>query len=143
MRRGNRNHHAVVGPANFQGEIIARDLVIDLLATMRTAQGRFDKRHRVVRQQRQAKGKQRRFGIAQRIDLARQRRGDFKEGRLDAPPLAVELSQLRGRGPWDRTLERRCKLLSPSRVGSLSVIVMRRTRIVSPLSGSRTSSGCS
>src|SRR5262249_58203040 len=36
------------------------------------------------------------------IDLARQRRGDLKEGRLDAPPLAVEPSQLSGRRPGDR-----------------------------------------
>ena len=99
MRRGNRNHHAVVGAANLQGQIITRDLVIDLLAAMFTAQGGFDERHGVVCQQRQAKGKQRRLGIAQRIDLARQGRGDLKKGGLDAPALAIEPGQLRSGRP--------------------------------------------
>jgi hypothetical protein len=62
MWRGNGNHHAVVGTANLQGQIIARDLVIDLLAAVGTAQGRLDERHGVVCQQGQAKRKQRGFG---------------------------------------------------------------------------------
>src|SRR5262249_4798109 len=37
MWRRNRHHHAVVGTAHLQGQIIARDLVIDLLAAVGTA----------------------------------------------------------------------------------------------------------
>ena len=45
----------------------------------------FDEGHRVVRQQRQAKGKQRGLGIAQCIDLTRQGRGNLKKCGLSGP----------------------------------------------------------
>ena len=102
MWRGNGNHHAVVGTANLQGQIIARDLVIDLLAAVGTAQGRLDERHGVVCQQGQAKRKQRGFGIAQRIDVTRPGCDDLKKGGLDAPPFAVDPGELRGGGPVGR-----------------------------------------
>jgi hypothetical protein len=61
---------------------------MDLLAAMCTPEGGFDERHRVVRQQRQAQGKQRRLGIAQGIDLTRQGRGDLTKRSLSGKGLA-------------------------------------------------------
>ena len=58
MRRGNRNHHAVIGAANLQGQIIARNLIIHFLAAMGATQGSFDERYGIVRSQRQAKRQQ-------------------------------------------------------------------------------------
>src|SRR5262249_28281574 len=50
---------------------------------------RLHQAHRVGRQQPQAEGKQRRLGIAQRVDLARQGLGRLEEESLDCPTLAV------------------------------------------------------
>src|SRR5688500_10292212 len=66
---------------------------------MFTAQSRFDQRHGVVSQQRQAKGKQRRLGITQGIELTSQGCRNLKKCGLNAPALAVNLSQLSGPGP--------------------------------------------
>jgi hypothetical protein len=56
--RWNGNHHPVVGAADFQGQLITRDLIVDFLAAMFAAQRGFDQRYRIVSQQSQAKGKQ-------------------------------------------------------------------------------------
>ena len=71
---------------------------MDLLSPMCAPKGRFDQRHRIVCQQRQAKGEQSRLGIAQRIDLTSQRRGNVTKRGLYTSPLAVHPSQLGGRG---------------------------------------------
>ena len=92
MRGWNRNHHPVISPADFQGQVRARDLVRDLLAAMVAAQSRFEQRHRIVRQQRQAKGTQRSLGISQGVDLTRQCRGNLKRLLLDSRVVDVPMS---------------------------------------------------
>jgi len=92
MRGWNCNHHPVIRPADFQGQGRARDLVRDLLAAMVAAQSRFEQRHRIVRQQRQAKGTQRSLGISQGVDLTRPCRGKLKRLLLDSRVVDVPMS---------------------------------------------------
>jgi len=59
VQRGNRDHHAVVGAADFQRQVVARDLVShDLFAVGRPQRG-LQHRDGVERQERQAEREQR------------------------------------------------------------------------------------
>src|SRR5262249_19518543 len=50
----------------------------------------FQQRHRIARQQTQGERKQGRLGVAQRVDLTRQRLSRLEEQPLDSPTLAID-----------------------------------------------------
>jgi hypothetical protein len=87
----NGDHHPVVSPRHLIGQMIPRDLLFNDLLAVDCAQRRFDHTHQVVRHQRYAESEQGRLGVAQRVDLAIERRLQFLERGLDGPALAVQI----------------------------------------------------
>src|SRR5688572_22323165 len=70
---GNGNHHAVVGAANFEREVVSRYFVCDFFAVHR-AERSLEHRDGIEDHQRQAEGEQCSAWITQCFDLAFQRR---------------------------------------------------------------------
>ena len=68
-------------------QIIAGYLFGDLLFTMYAAQRRLDHRQSIVGHQRHTETEQRRFGLAERVELGMQMRLKLLKGRLDLPAM--------------------------------------------------------
>lgn len=88
--RGDGDHEAGVDLSDFQGQVVARQLVRGF-GPVGGPQRRLDDGDRIGRHQRQAKDEQRRLRVAQRADLARQRGGHLPEQLLDTPAVVVQL----------------------------------------------------
>ena len=139
-----RDLHARGDLRDFQGQVIHRELLLDVLCAVRRAQRAFDERHDVVRDQGDAKAKQRGLGIAQRVHLTREIDGQMLKGGFDGPAVGVQArrSAQPGASATGR-LVRICSSVSPWRVGVCNWTVIRRTTRVAPVSGSVKHTACS
>ena len=75
---------------DFQGQVIHRELFVDVLRSMSRPHRAFDQRHDIVRDQGDAKAKQRRLRIAQRVHLTREIHRQMLKGGFDGPAVGVQ-----------------------------------------------------
>src|SRR5262249_33163046 len=84
------HHHPAIGLTNLQYQVVGRQLLAHYFLPMLRTQRPFQQRHRIARQQTQTERKQGRLGVAQRVDLTRQRLSRLEEQSLDSPTLAID-----------------------------------------------------
>ena len=91
---------------HFQGQVIHRELLLDILRAVRRSQRALHHRHHVVRDQGHTEPKQRGLGIAQRIHLTGQIDRQMLKGGFDRPAVGVQGGELRGGGVrWGQVRE--------------------------------------
>ena len=61
---GYRDHHAVIGALHMPGQVVAGDLIGNLMLTVDAAQGGFDDGQDIVGDQRHAEAEECGFGVA-------------------------------------------------------------------------------
>ena len=93
-----RNFHPRRHLRHFQGQVIHRELLVDVLRAVRRPQRALHHRHHVVRHQGHTKPKQRGLGIAQRVHLTGQIDRQMLKGGFDRPAVGVQGGDLRGGG---------------------------------------------
>ncbi len=89
--RRQRYHHPSIHLPDLTSHEVAREVVLHFLHAMLRTHHCLDRALQVVRHQRHAEHEQRRLWIAQRVDLAIQRRRQVLEPAFDCPPLPVRL----------------------------------------------------
>lgn len=89
---------------DFQGQIIHGELFLDIRCAVRGAQRTFDKRDNIVRDQGDAKAKQRRLRIAERIHFTREINRQVLKGGFNRPAVGVQSRDLRSRSRRHRQI---------------------------------------
>ena len=112
------DHHPVIGLRYLSGKVIGGDVLVDLLMPVARTQGRLHDGHSMVGHQSQAKAKQGRLGIAQRVDCTGQRFRQFLQHHCNRPTLAGTLRQLLGAGLPHRDIAQHvdCRIPIPCRL---------------------------